>query len=243
MMTRKDFLIGAASTAATASAIECASIDGNGLVTGRARGLLGGAFMGTLLAQQGGGSPYTNLEYIDIDGGAYLSVTCELPITSTLTVDIQCLGLGGGGLGTVISSTDVGEPRFFRCRTANRFDLNLTYESTGWSFVNTTVLSRHVYDYTPTGIFIDGIVALDAARLRGYSGFSICGKYNASNTRYGYARLYSAKVVNSTGERIVDIVPVLNNDTGEAGVLDTIGNVFYRNAFTGGTISPGPRVQ
>ena len=50
MITRKNFLIGAAATAATASAIDGESIAGG---FGRARGLLGGAFMGAMLAQQG----------------------------------------------------------------------------------------------------------------------------------------------------------------------------------------------
>ena len=61
MITRKNFLIGAAATAATASAIECECIEGS---WGRARGLMGGAFMGCMMAQQGASldiSTYTQL--------------------------------------------------------------------------------------------------------------------------------------------------------------------------------------
>lgn len=47
-----------------APSIDCASIDGNRLVTGRARGLMGGAFMGTLLAQQGGGGLPSNFREV-----------------------------------------------------------------------------------------------------------------------------------------------------------------------------------
>lgn len=59
MITRKNFLIGASATAATASAIDGESIAGG---WGRARGLLGGAFMGVMLAQQS--KTYTARDYV-----------------------------------------------------------------------------------------------------------------------------------------------------------------------------------
>lgn len=73
MMTRKSFLTGAAASAITGSAsaaLTCESVDGS---FGRARGLLGGAFMGCMLASQGG-EPFDRKCSISIHTNAYDTV-------------------------------------------------------------------------------------------------------------------------------------------------------------------------
>ena len=233
MMTRKDFLIGAAATAATASAIDGECIEG---AWGRARGLTGGAFMGTLLAQQGGEpKPYLReVAYLESTGTQYIDCGFSPSSSDGNLFELDAQYVGDNVVGCLYGAVE--RSRYFyqiNKNTVGNVYRIITYNGDTDYVYSAAVSGMHKYAIAGNVLSIDGQY-VKTGKLQGdINSRLILFARSVDNTinQFGKWRIRSCKYTRN-GNVILDAIAVLDNNAKPA-MYDRASKSFLYNKASG----------
>lgn len=188
------------------------------------------------VTQAGASSIYTEVDYITCDGNQYLDTGLYGNEGTTVTLEFMPTSLSSGQTMSVFGYYNSG---------TDSLDVFLSYGSGNTRYDSQAVLWtwRANNEYSVT------LSATGASRTYGSTTDSESWTASAFTTAgtmmLGYAnvgsrfvgRLYSCKIWQGS-TLVMDLVPVLNNNTGEYGMYDNIGDDFYASDTSNGFGGP-----
>ncbi|MFQ6760245.1 MAG: hypothetical protein ACLRFM_02510 [Alphaproteobacteria bacterium] len=177
-------------------------------------------------------SEYTELEYIESDGNAYINTGVVPNVNWTYQIDFSNSSNGwvfGSNVSSAGQTADFGVSGM-----AIRYGTQ--YASLDFSS------GRHTISVNKTGYTVDGVSrnwSGGNATMNAPSGIYLFWAVNSAAPKVG--RIYYFKIFDQNGALIHNFIPVKQNSDGAIGMYDTVTQTFFANAGTGEFIA-GPAV-
>lgn len=177
------------------------------------------------VTQAGASSIYTEVEYITCDGNQYLDTGLYGDEDTTVTLEFMPTSLSSGQTMSVFGYYNSG---------TDSLDVFLSYGSGNTRYDSQAVLwswranTEYSVTLSPAGASRTYGATTDSESWTA-SAFTTAGTMMLGYANVGgqfVGRLYSCKIWQGS-TLVMDLVPVLNNNTGEYGMYDNIGDDFY----------------
>lgn len=219
--------------------IECESIAGG---LGRARGLMGGAFMGTLLAQNSQSLPYDYaVEYLESDGNQYINTGLYPKYGIWATLDVAGTTDTSDHLVQICGNIQTPD-KAFSMLLHYHGGTGVTVRYGGWSKTITGIYYNLLQKYTikSNKSRYDGELFaynVSASSFSAPPSNEVLLFRTGGSSKVGGLRVYSAQIGDDTAS--LDLVPVVKD--GVPCMYERNGGSFFYNAGTG-SFTAGPRV-
>ena len=186
--------------------------------------------------------PYQTVEYLQSNGSQYINTGYILQSSDKVEVSVSMQGSGqyNGVFGARKGSSSTNCYALFgRFRSANKF----CYARTGNEKQGSTIQTDTIYDVTTTGSTCtvkQGSTTVETITSTGTinSCANPCGLFvintdsgtGFTKDTYGYMKIYSFKITNSSNEVVMDLVPVRDGTTGY--MYDKVSGELMTNTGT-----------
>lgn len=186
--------------------------------------------------------PYQTVEYLQSNGSQYINTGYTLQSSDKVEVSVSMQGSGtyNGVFGARKGSSSTNCYALFgRFGSANKF----CYARTGNEKQGSTIQINTVYDVTTTGSTCtvkQGSTTVETITSTGTINgcANPCGLFiintdsgtGFTKDTYGYMKIYSFKITNSSNEVVMDLVPVRDGTTGY--MYDTVSEELMTNTGT-----------
>ena len=196
----------------------------------------------TITVQTGPVIPYQQVEYLQSNGSQYINTGYILKATDKVEVTVSMQGSGqyNGVFGARKGNSSTNCYALFgRFGSANKF----CYARTDNEKQGSTIQTNTVYDVTTTGSTCtvkQGSTTVETITSTGTINgcANPCGLFvlntdsgtGFTKDTYGYMKIYSFKITNSSNEVVMDLVPVRDGTTGY--MYDTVSGELMTNTGT-----------
>lgn len=219
--------------------IDGASIAGYGLVTGRARGLMGGAFMGAMLAQQSSMPPIPykkRVAYLESNGDAWINTGIIPTLDDVISSKFNLFNspFRASPFGSYTSTTVDGV--FVRVYSSNtKIEAAFISQNAGYGGISFDVElnNDHEIELSHGSATFDGITKTNRqlTTVPSLPLYLFTMNFNGNPQQLNHVRVYSFKVARN-GNDVMRLIPVVDNN-GRPTMYDEVGGQFYYNQGSG----------